>query len=122
MTALYKIDVDAKAFEKGTMYGRMSGRSNDILAIDVRNLTYTTNIFFDICRGFQGIGNAFMLPNAIVLLTNKYNSNTAAGIRRRVIVLTVFGACGSSGNVIGLVFAALLGQFSQWAWTGLTTR
>jgi MFS family permease len=84
--------------------------------------TYTTNIFFDICRGFQGIGNAFMLPNAIVLLTNKYNSNTAAGIRRRVIVLTVFGACGSSGNVIGLVFAALLGQFSQWAWTGLTTR
>ena len=72
---------------------------------------YSGPILFTFCRAMQGIGPAFLLPNAIAMLTLRYEPG-----RRRNIVLSLFGATAPSGFVVGAVFASLLSRRAWWPW------
>jgi MFS family permease len=68
-------------------------------------------IFFDICRGFQGIGAALLAPNALALLGRAY----PPGIKKN-IVFSLFGAMAPWGFVVGSLFASLFAEYSWWPW------
>lgn len=60
-----------------------------------------------ICRAFQGIGVAAVVPNAMALIGRTY----PVGLRRNVI-FSCFGACGPTGFVVGAVFSSVLSQLA----------
>ncbi|KAG4439889.1 Low affinity NH4+ transporter [Cadophora sp. M221] len=68
-------------------------------------------VFFDVCRGMQGIGPAFLLPNALAILGRTYPQG-----RRKEMVFSIFGATAPSGFVLGAVFASLFAQVGWWPW------
>ncbi|KAH7391273.1 major facilitator superfamily domain-containing protein [Cadophora sp. MPI-SDFR-AT-0126] len=68
-------------------------------------------VFFDVCRGMQGIGPAFLLPNALAILGRTYEQG-----RRKEMVFSIFGATAPSGFVFGAVFASLFAQMAWWPW------
>ncbi|KPI46106.1 Drug resistance protein [Cyphellophora attinorum] len=68
-------------------------------------------ILFDICRAMQGIGPAFLLPNAIAMIARTYEP----GMRQNLI-FCLFGATAPGGFVLGAVFTALLAQKAWWPW------
>jgi MFS family permease len=68
-------------------------------------------IFFDICRGFQGIGAALLAPNALALLGRAY----PPGIKKN-IVFSLFGAMAPWGFVVGSLFASLFAEYAWWPW------
>jgi MFS family permease len=70
------------------------------------------HIFFDICRGFQGVGAALIVPNALALLGRAY----PPGIKKN-IVFSLFGAMAPWGFVIGAIFASVFSQLTWWPWT-----
>ena len=73
---------------------------------------YTDFIFYSICRGFQGIGPAFLLPNAMAIIGRSYPPGT-----RQTMIFALFGACAPSGFGFGALFSALLAQKASWEWT-----
>ena len=72
---------------------------------------YSNDIFFSIARGFQGMGPAFLTPNALAIVGRTYPD----GMKKNLIFAT-YGACAPGGYVIGAAFSALLAQKSFWAW------
>ncbi|KJZ75353.1 Drug resistance protein [Hirsutella minnesotensis 3608] len=72
---------------------------------------YSTRILFDFSRAMQGIGPAFLLPNAIAILGRTYEPG-----RRQDMVFSLFGATAPGGFVIGAVFSSLLTQLAWWPW------
>ncbi|KAI9830913.1 MAG: hypothetical protein M1819_005295 [Sarea resinae] len=73
---------------------------------------YTHNqIFFDVCRAFQGIGPAFVLPNGIAVLGRLYPQGT-----RKNMVFSIFGASAPGGFVIGAAFGSIFAQLTWWPW------
>ncbi|KAI8664168.1 MFS domain-containing protein [Fusarium keratoplasticum] len=72
---------------------------------------YSGPILFDFCRAMQGIGPAFMLPNAIAILSHAYEPG-----RRQDMVFSMFGATAPGGFVLGAVFSSLLSQRVWWPW------
>jgi MFS family permease len=68
-------------------------------------------IFFDICRALQGIGPAFLLPNAIAILGRTY-----APSRRQEMVFSLFGATAPTGFTLGAIFSSLFAQRVWWPW------
>ncbi|KAI9783015.1 MAG: Low affinity NH4+ transporter [Peltula sp. TS41687] len=72
---------------------------------------YSTQLLFDFCRALQGIGPAFLLPNALAILGRTYPSG-----RRKNLVFSIFGAVAPTGFVLGAVFSALFAQLASWAW------
>jgi MFS family permease len=68
-------------------------------------------IFFYVCRALQGIGPAFLLPNAIAILGRTY----APG-RRQEMIFSLFGATAPSGFNLGAVFSSLFAQTVWWPW------
>ncbi|CCH45779.1 Drug resistance protein [Wickerhamomyces ciferrii] len=68
-------------------------------------------IFFCICRAFQGIGLAFILPTAIGIAGNLYPNG-----QRKAIVFCLIASCAPLGAALGSVFGALTGQFGHWEW------
>lgn len=69
-------------------------------------------IFFDICRAFQGIGAALLAPNALALLGRAY----PPGIKKN-IVFSLFGAMAPWGFVMGAIFSSIFAQLTWWPWT-----
>ncbi|KAI4159294.1 MAG: hypothetical protein LQ342_006698 [Letrouitia transgressa] len=72
---------------------------------------YSNDIFFSTARGFQGIGPAFIAPNALALVGRIYPE----GMRKN-LVFAFYGACAPAGYVIGAAFSSLLAQRAYWAW------
>lgn len=72
---------------------------------------YSGPIFFAFCRAMQGVGPAFLLPNAIAIISRAYEP----GLRQNMI-FSLFGATAPGGFVIGAVFASLLSQRIWWPW------
>lgn len=70
-----------------------------------------SSIFFSICRAFQGMGPAIMMPNAVGIFGSYYPMG-----KRRVLVMCCFGSIAPSGFIIGSVFSGLLSQFASWPW------
>jgi MFS family permease len=74
---------------------------------------YTTSnvVFFSICRGFQGIGPALLIPNAIALLGRNFEPGT-----QRNTAFACFGAAGPTGATAGAIFTALIADLYWWPW------
>lgn len=72
---------------------------------------YVNAIFFDFCRGMQGIGPAILLPNGIAILGTLYPPSP-----RKDMAFAMFGSVAPGGAVIGLVFASVFAQFAWWPW------
>jgi MFS family permease len=77
---------------------------------------YSGQILFDICRAFQGIGPALLLPNAIAILGRTYPPG-----KRKDMVFSIFGSTAPGGFLIGALFSALYGQLNWWPWAYFTT-
>jgi MFS family permease len=68
-------------------------------------------IFFDVCRALQGIGPAFLLPNALAILGRTYEQG-----QRKNMVFSVFGATAPSGFLVGALFSSIFAQKAWWPW------
>ncbi|KAF2735793.1 MFS general substrate transporter [Polyplosphaeria fusca] len=68
-------------------------------------------IVFSICRAFQGIGPALIVPNAVALI-----GRTLPLGQKRNIGFACFGACGPLGAAAGAAFAAILADLAWWPW------
>ncbi|KAF2468938.1 MFS general substrate transporter [Lindgomyces ingoldianus] len=68
-------------------------------------------ILFSICRAFQGIGPALLVPNAVALIGRTFPVG-----QKRNIGFACFGAMGPTGAATGAVFAALLADLAWWPW------
>ncbi|GFG12927.1 drug resistance protein YOR378W [Aspergillus lentulus] len=73
---------------------------------------YSSSSFFIFCRTMQGIGPAFLLPNAIAILSRCYDPG-----RRQNMIFSLFGATAPGGFVLGAVFSSLLSQITWWPWS-----
>ena len=73
---------------------------------------YSSPSFFIFCRAMQGIGPAFLLPNAIAILSRCYDP----GLRQNMI-FSLFGATAPGGFLLGGVFSRLLSQMVWWPWS-----
>ncbi|CAN6660488.1 low affinity ammonium transporter [Trichomonascus vanleenenianus] len=72
----------------------------------------STSVFFNICRGLQGIGPAFMTPNGLAMLAQVYPSGP-----RKNMAFALFGAGAPVGYTVGALLSALLSQFAHWSWS-----
>ncbi|KAI9832581.1 MAG: hypothetical protein M1826_001531 [Phylliscum demangeonii] len=72
---------------------------------------YSTEVFFISCRALQGVGPAFLLPNALALLGRIYPSGS-----RKNFAFSLFGATAPVGFMVGAVFSVLCGERTTWAW------
>jgi MFS family permease len=72
---------------------------------------YSNLAFFIFCRAMQGIGPAFLLPNAIAILSRAYEPGP-----RQNLIFSLFGATAPGGFLLGAVFSSLLSQRLWWPW------
>lgn len=72
---------------------------------------YSGQILYDICRAFQGIGPAILLPNAIAILSNMFPPGP-----KKNLTFSVFGATAPNGFVVGAVFSSIFSEFVWWPW------
>ena len=72
---------------------------------------YSNDIFFSIARAIQGLGPAFLAPNALAIVGKTYPD----GMKKNLI-FAFFGACAPAGYVIHAAFASLLAMRLTWAW------
>lgn len=72
---------------------------------------YSGPILFAFCRAMQGIGPAFLLPNAIAIIGRYYEP----GLRQNM-VFSLLGVTAPSGFLVGAVFSSLLAQKAWWPW------
>src|SRR6266480_4439768 len=68
-------------------------------------------IFFEFCRGMQGIGPALIIPNGLALFGRAY----PPGIKKN-IVFSIFAAVAPAGFVTGATFGSLFSQLMWWPW------
>jgi MFS family permease len=64
-------------------------------------------IAFSVMRGFQGIGPALLVPNAMALIGRTYPMGD-----KRAFVFSLFGACGPTGFLTGSFFSSILAQYA----------
>ena len=76
----------------------------------------SSQILFDVCRSLQGIGPAFVLPNALAILGSTYPAG-----RRKEMVFSIFGATAPSGFLVGAFFSSLFAQLAWWPWSFWST-
>ncbi|KAG0649214.1 putative MFS-type transporter [Hyphodiscus hymeniophilus] len=102
----------------GGRIGSVYGHKNTLLAAGIWWITFSlisgfmTN-FIALCvlRGLTGIGGAFMVPNAIALLTINFPPG-----KLRNITVAFFGAMAPIGAAGGGIFAGFFVQLTQWKW------
>ena len=59
----------------------------------------------------QGIGPAFLLPNAIAILGRAYKPGP-----KKSMIFSAFGATAPNGFVVGAAFSSLLAEKAWWPW------
>ncbi|MCH0628885.1 MDR family MFS transporter [Kocuria palustris] len=69
-------------------------------------------IFFIICRAFQGIGFALVMPCALGILGTVYDGHS-----RKNLAFGLMGAGGPTGATIGALMAAVVSQLAWWPWS-----
>lgn len=73
---------------------------------------YSGPVFFAFCRAMQGVGPAFLLPNAVAIIGRGYEP----GSMRQNMVFSLFGATAPTGFLVGAVFSSLIAQKGWWPW------
>jgi hypothetical protein len=68
-------------------------------------------LMLNICRAFQGLGTAALLPSGIMLLGSVYRPGP-----RKNLVFSVYGACAPFGFFLGILIAGLAGELINWGW------
>ncbi|PBP15649.1 MFS general substrate transporter, partial [Diplocarpon rosae] len=71
---------------------------------------YSSSVFFSVARGFQGIGPALMVPNALAIAGRSFSG------KKKNYVFALFGASAPAGAVLGAVFSAILTHYVWWPW------
>ncbi|SPO39995.1 related to aminotriazole resistance protein [Pseudozyma flocculosa] len=69
-------------------------------------------IFFDVCRGLQGLGFAVLLPNSLAVLARIFPPQS----RAKRLTFCLYAATAPSGAVLGGTFTCLLGATVGWWW------
>lgn len=69
-------------------------------------------IFYIVCRAFQGVGFALLIPCGMGILGNVY----ANGSNRKNFSFGLVGAFAPSGATLVALMAAVVGQFWWWPW------
>ncbi|CAO1634310.1 unnamed protein product [Parajaminaea phylloscopi] len=84
------------------------------LAAGLSSYLHSSPVLFDVCRGFQGMGYSFLLPNAVAILARC----THAGHWKRALYFTCFAASAPNGFLLGGCFSGLVAQFhpDDWEW------
>ncbi|TGO45413.1 hypothetical protein BCON_0395g00020 [Botryotinia convoluta] len=72
---------------------------------------YSDAIFFDVARALQGIGPAFLLPNALAILARIYEPG-----RKKEMIFSLFGATAPTGFTLGATFSSIFAEFVWWPW------
>ncbi|KAI9648748.1 Low affinity NH4+ transporter [Ciborinia camelliae] len=72
---------------------------------------YSNAIFFDVARALQGIGPAFLLPNALAILARIYEPG-----RKKEMIFSLFGATAPAGFTLGATFSSIFAEFVWWPW------
>ena len=76
----------------------------------------SSTILFDVCRAFQGIGPAFLLPNGLAILSSAYPPG-----RRKEMIFALFAAMAPVGFTIGALVGSSFAELSWWPWGLFTT-
>lgn len=71
-----------------------------------------SSTFFSIARAFQGIGPAFMIPNAAALIATVMNPG-----RQLNFWMALWGSMVPTGFVLGTVFGGIYAQLAWWPWS-----
>jgi MFS family permease len=102
----------------GGRVGAVYGHKNTRLAAGLWWIIFTlvtgfTKSFVAFCvmRGLTGVGGAFMVPNALALLTISFPPG-----KIRNITVAFFGAIAPIGAAGGGVFAGFFVQLIPWKW------
>ncbi|KAI5966463.1 ATR1 [Candida pseudojiufengensis] len=79
----------------------------------ISGFSFYTNsiIFFIICRAFQGIGFALILPTGLGILGHIYSNG-----ERKNFVFGCVGANGPTGACVGALMAGVVAQTWWWPW------
>lgn len=72
---------------------------------------YSGDILFSVARGFQGIGPAIMVPNALAIVGRTYPP-----CDKKNLIFALFGAAAPTGWVVGAVFSSIFAQLAWWPW------
>lgn len=67
--------------------------------------------FFNICRAFQGVGAALLVPNALALLERAYPPGW-----KKNVVIALYSVIAPWGFVLGGLFASLFAEVAWWPW------
>ncbi|KAJ5585266.1 uncharacterized protein N7459_005066 [Penicillium hispanicum] len=70
-----------------------------------------SQVFFDICRAFQGIAAAALVPSALAILGSIYKPGP-----RKNLAFSLYASGAPIGFTLGAVFSALLAQLASWPW------
>lgn len=70
-----------------------------------------SQVFFDICRAFQGMGAAALVPSALAILGSIYKTGP-----RKNLAFSLYASGAPIGFTLGAVFAGLLAQLASWPW------
>lgn len=70
-----------------------------------------SKVFFDVMRGFQGLGFSLAFPNSVALIGHYY----PVGIKK-IIFMCLYGAVAPGGFIIGSLFNTLICSRIWWPW------
>ncbi|GAB7341496.1 hypothetical protein MBLNU457_7722t2 [Dothideomycetes sp. NU457] len=71
----------------------------------------SSSVVFTVCRALQGVGPAFLVPNAMALIGISFPMG-----QKRNIIFALFGAMGPLGFVTGSVLSSVFAQLAWWPW------
>ena len=71
----------------------------------------SSSVVFTVCRALQGIGPAFLVPNAMALIGISFPMG-----QKRNVIFALFGAMGPLGFVVGSLVSSALAQLAWWPW------
>ena len=63
-----------------------------------------------VARGAQGFGAALLLPSALAIITTTYSG------AQRTVALSFWGAIGSAGVAVGVLFGGVITTLFGWEW------
>ncbi|KAK0648820.1 major facilitator superfamily domain-containing protein [Cercophora newfieldiana] len=70
--------------------------------------------YFCFARAMQGVGPALLVPNGLAMLGRAYAGEGM--MKRKRVVMCLFGACAPMGFVVGGIMSCLVADGGRWWW------